>query len=383
VKKRILFLMSDTGGGHRAAAEAIRDALFIRYGEENIEAKLVDVFKHSQFPMNYMPELYPVIVNNSKASWGLGYKVTNSKRRSVFFARSLYMANHKRYRKILEDFPADVVVSVHSVITRPTLRAFNQLPERPPYVTVVTDLVSTHYFWYDRRAEFTMVPTEAAQDVGLSIGLDPDRMRVTGLPVHPNFTESLKGRDLAREELGWDSTTPTILMVAGGEGMGTLEETALAINEKKLDCNIAIIAGKNKKLKARLESMTWNQKVHVYGFVTNMPTFMEAADIIVTKAGPATLSEAAIAGLPMIISDAIPGQEEGNVTHVTDHNAGEYAPNPQLVANVVERWLTEGLDKLAHRSDNAKRIARPEAVWEIAEEVWKWAHHEPISTGKK
>ena len=107
---------------------------------------------------------------------------------------------------------------------------------------------------------------------------------------------------------------------------------------------------------------------------------MVASDIIVTKAGPSTIIEAAIAGLPMIISDRIPGQETGNVQLVVDNDAGIYAPKPEKVADTVALWLSEGEERLAKRSENAKRIAYPNAVWDIAESVWEWAHKPNIST---
>jgi 1,2-diacylglycerol 3-beta-galactosyltransferase len=109
-----------------------------------------------------------------------------------------------------------------------------------------------------------------------------------------------------------------------------------------------------------------------------MPQLMDAADIIVTKAGPATITEAAIAGLPMVLMDAIPGQEDGNVTHVIDNNAGAWAPEPQQAADVVASWVREGHEGVKRRSENAHKVGRPEAVWEIAEEVMRWSEHGPI-----
>ena len=101
---------------------------------------------------------------------------------------------------------------------------------------------------------------------------------------------------------------------------------------------------------------------------------MAASDIIVTKAGPSTISEAAIAGLPMIISDRIPGQETGNVRLVTENRAGIYLPKPEKVAERIRQWLAEGPETLRQRAENARRIARPDAVWEIADAVWDWAN---------
>jgi 1,2-diacylglycerol 3-beta-galactosyltransferase len=376
--KRIVFLMSDTGGGHRAAAEAIRDALYIRYGKDNVEATLIDVFRLSRFPMNYMPEFYPWLVNRSKASWAIGYNLSNTRGRANLLARTMYYTNARRFKKMIQTNPADVVVCVHSVITRAAMRAYDVLDMRPPFITVVTDLVTTHYFWYDKQAERCLVPTQAAYDRGLKAGLKPEQMRITGLPVDPRFMDSLVSKQAARAELGWLPDKPAILMVAGGDGMGPLHATARAISEKHLDCQLAIIAGRNRALKEKLEQTPWEQPTHIYGFVRNMPRLMAAADILVTKAGPATLTEAAIAGLPMIISDAIPGQEDGNVTYVVENNAGAYAPEPRQVAETVANWLHEGADALAQRAANARRIANPNAVWEIADEIWQWAHHESL-----
>lgn len=382
--KHILFLMSDTGGGHRAAAEAIRDALYIRYGEDNVSAVLVDVFKqYTNFPLKYQPELYPIWVNRGKSSWGMGYKLSNTRRSAALLSRGMYLTNSGKLRRMVKQHPADVVVCVHSVIARPSLRAYMSYEQRPPFITVVTDLVSTHVFWYDRRVDRCLVPTQAAYDRGLKYGLKPEQMRITGLPVHPHFTQQLTDKATARAQLGWSADLPTILMVAGGEGMGPIYETARAINERQLNCQLVIIAGKNKPLKAKLDKASWHQTTHIYPFVRNMPQMMAAADILVTKAGPATISEACIAGLPMILSDAIPGQEDGNVQLVVESGAGVYAPKPEEVAQAVAQWLDEGIAGLQKRAENARKIAHPNAVWDIADEVWSYAHQGPIATGKR
>jgi 1,2-diacylglycerol 3-beta-galactosyltransferase len=125
--KRVLFLMSDTGGGHRAAAEAIRDALFARHGEDAVQVELVDVFKQAHFPLNYMPELYPWIVNLSKAGWSMGFHLSNTRRRANVLSRSMYLSNARRLKRMVREHPADVVVSVHSVTARPSMDAFMTL----------------------------------------------------------------------------------------------------------------------------------------------------------------------------------------------------------------------------------------------------------------
>jgi 1,2-diacylglycerol 3-beta-galactosyltransferase len=375
--KRILLLFSDTGGGHRAAAEAIRDALLIRHpGEVAIE--MIDVFRsYTPFPFKYMPEMYPWLISRSKTSWGVGYYLTNTGSSVRLITRGMYASIEKGLKRMLDEHPADVVVCVHSVLTRPSMQAFSELGQRPPFIVVVTDLVSTHKFWFDRRVDRCLVPTQAAYENGLDSGLKPEQLRVTGLPVHPNFAERLVDKTAARAQLGWDPNLPTILIVGGGEGMGPLYKTARAINDARLECQLAVIAGRNEELKANLESSDWNQPTHIYPFVTNMPVLMAASDILVSKAGPATISEACIAGLPVILYDAIPGQETGNIDFVVENNAGVFAPTTPAVVEAVTQWLAEGKPGLTRRSENARRIGYPDAVWHIADEVWQYAQQPP------
>lgn len=371
--KRALILFSDTGGGHRAAAEAIRDAMAVRYAKD-VSVEMVDVFRtYSPFPFKYMPEMYPWIINRSKTSWGMGYKLTNTSNSVKLLSSGVYVSIEKGLRRMLHEHPADVIVSVHSVLTRPSMEALLRFDKRPPFITVVTDLVSTHRFWFDRRVDRCLVPTQAAYETGLECNLRPDQLRVTGLPVHHLFAERLTDKGSARSELGWQPDLPTILMVGGGEGMGPLYQTARALNSQRLKCQLVIIAGRNQELREKLQSESWNQPTHIYPFVTNMPVLMAAADVLLTKAGPATISEACIAGLPMILYDAIPGQETGNIDFVVENEAGVFAPTTPEVMTTLTQWLAEGSAGLQRRSDNARRLGRPNAVWDIAGEVWHYA----------
>ncbi len=383
MKKRILFLMSDTGGGHRAAAEAIAEALHRKYADK-VAIELIDVFKaYSPFPWNFMPELYPWLISHGKSSWGAGYNFSNTPQRAKVLSRGMYITVEGRIKRMLREHPSDVVVSVHSLLTPLAMQALNARDTRPPFVGIITDLVSTHMFAYAPDSERTLVPTQPAYERGLDAGLRPDQMRITGLPVHPRFSEGLADKTEARRTLGWDITLPTLLLVGGGDGMGPLFKAARAINSRRLKCQLVVIAGRNKTLKAELEAASWNQPTHIYGFVNDMPRLMSAADVLVSKAGPSTICEACIAGLPMILYDAIPGQETGNVQYVLDNRAGVFAPSPLEVADVAQKWLGEGTARLHQRSENARRIGRPNAVWEIAEEVWHYAHQPPVATNRR
>ena len=109
MKKRVLFLFSDTGGGHRSAFQAIQDAMEIRYGDE-VEFDAVDVLREMKWPLNKQPELYPVVVNNSKLLWALLYRSTDGKRRVQAIRQFIYMNNRKNLKRVVKEHPADVVV---------------------------------------------------------------------------------------------------------------------------------------------------------------------------------------------------------------------------------------------------------------------------------
>lgn len=380
-QKRVVFLMSDTGGGHRAAADAIRAAMEQRYPGQ-YAYQLIDVYRrYTPFPFNFMPEIYPRWVNHLPLSWGLSLRFIDSRSRNRLVMAFINQMWKRGIQRMVDEHPADVLVSVHSLFNRPAMRALEATQlQRPPFVTVITDLVTTPAFWYERRVERCLVPTQAAYDRGRHFGMQPEQMRVTGLPVHPEFVAGLLDKATAREKLGWDAHRTAVLLIGGGDGMGPVYPIAREINRRGLDIQLHIIAGRNRLLQRRLELLKWQQPTRVYPFVTNMPELMAAADILVTKAGPATICEACIAGLPIVLSGAVPGQEDGNVSYVVENGAGVYAPGPVPVADTLAAWLAEGPAALAERAARAKALGRPNAAAEIAEEIHVQAQRAPIRT---
>ena len=147
--------------------------------------------------------------------------------------------------------------------------------------------------------------------------------------------------------------------------MGPLESVVRAISDKKLAANLVVVSGRNQQLRQHLQSLEWNVPVKVYGFVREMPAFMRASDVLITKAGPGTISEAFIAGLPLILYHRLPGQETGNVDYVVDNGAGIWAPEPQKIAGVLETWLNDPVI-LKRFADASAHLARPQAARQIA-----------------
>jgi 1,2-diacylglycerol 3-beta-galactosyltransferase len=362
-RRRILFLFSDTGGGHRSAAEAIIEALEADF-PGRFEIHLVDVFKeYAPYPLDKTPKAYPDMVRIPQA-WGLGYHISDGPRRARTITRVFWPYVRRSMRRMMRANPADVIVSVHPLFTAATDRALG--PNRPALITVVTDLVTGHALWYHRNVDLCVVPTDAARERALRHGMRPDRVRTVGLPAASRFCVPFGDRDSLRRELGWPLDLPLVLVVGGGEGMGPLSETAQAIahgGEGRL--GVVVVCGRNERLRHKLEQVDWKVPAFIYGFERRIPEMMRATNLLVTKAGPGTITEALNAGLPMVLYSRLPGQEDGNVRYVQEEGVGLWAPGPERAASAALGWLADP-HALRVAAERCRAIARPQAAREIA-----------------
>ncbi len=360
--KRIVFIFSDTGGGHRSAAQAIIEALDLEF-PNRFATEMIDIFRqYAPPPLDLAPDIYPPLSRTPKL-WELGYRISDGPRRMRWLYSTIWPYIRSSINRLISENPCSLIVSVHQLTNAPVVRALRH--HNVPFVTVVTDMVTTHASWYDARANLVIVPTEAARQRGISLGLRAEQMPVAGLPVAERFCQPAGDRTLLRQKLGWLPDLPVILLVGGGEGMGPLEQVAQAIDRLKPKAALMVVAGRNRALEARLERKTWQIPTRVYGFVDAMPDFMRAADILVTKAGPGTISEAFIAGLPMILYSRMPGQEDGNVIYVVNEGAGVWAPSAESAAAAVQTWLKHPA-QLDRAAQACRRLARPQASRQIA-----------------
>ncbi len=361
-RSHILFLFSDTGGGHRSATEAIIEALNLEY-DHLFSTQMVDIFLDvAPRPLNYMPKWYPYMVRVPEV-WGFSYRISNGTRRSRVIVESAYPYVRRRLHRVIRQNPADMIVSLHPLANDPFLHALGK--KRPPFFTVVTDLVTTHALWFHKDVDLCMVPTDAALQRALEAGLNPGQVKVVGLPVADRFCQPIGDPIALRSKLGWPLEQPVVLLVGGGEGMGPIEKTVAAIAEARLPITLVVIAGRNIELKQRLEARQWPMKTFIYGFVREMPDFMRAANILVTKAGPGTISEALNAGLPMILYSRLPGQEDGNVDYVISEGVGVWAPKTSYIVSAIKAWITHP-KQLELAAEACCQAARPQAARTIA-----------------
>lgn len=361
-RKRILFLFSDTGGGHRSATEALVEALDLEFPGQ-FDSTKVDFFRdYYPAPLNRAPEIYPPMSRMPQA-WGLSFKVSNSRGRTDAITTLSYPYLRKAAKRLVRENPADLIVSVHPLVNSHLARAMRKSPR--PFITVVTDMVSTHAFWYDRRADLVVVPTSQAKEHAIQYGIPAGNLRVVGLPVGERFRAPLPDRDAWRRDKGWRTDLPVILVVGGGDGLGGVKRIAKALNESDLKATLVVICGRNESLREDLLAIDWKLPAHIYGFTRDMPEFMRAADIMVTKAGPGSISEAFICGLPIVLYSRLPGQEDGNVDYVVEGGAGVWAPRAADARAVLRHWVSNPAARaqVAHAS---ARLARPDAARQIA-----------------
>lgn len=361
-RPHILFLFSDTGGGHRSATEAIIEALHLEF-PNRISTEMVDIFRqYAPRPLNYLPDLYPKMVRVPQA-WGLSFRLSNGPHRARLITAGAWPYVSRSIRRLVAQHPSNLIVSVHPLATAPVLRALGS--ERARFYTVVTDLVTAHALWYNRRTDRCLVPTEATYQRAIKAGLFPEQVQVVGLPVADRFCRPAGDKAELRARFDWPQDRPLILLVGGGEGMGPLEKVAHAIANAHLPASLVVIAGRNQSLKERLQKVKWPIPTFVHGFVREMPDFMRAADVLVTKAGPGTISEALNAGLPMILYSRLPGQEDGNVSYVVSNGAGVWAPHPDQIVAALQSWLHSPAER-ASAAQACIRLARPQAARQIA-----------------
>jgi 1,2-diacylglycerol 3-beta-galactosyltransferase len=362
----VLILMCDSGGGHRSVADAIVGAaehLFPGKYQFQLADIMADGFS---FPLNLAGRMYGPAVNRLPRSWGLLWHLTNGRRRSPLLLRMVSPLAATRLRSILRSRKPGLIISTHPWANHIPVWVLQELGWKVPLVTVITDPVSVHNWWLCPDVDLCLVPTEKVRQKALEAGFTPERVKVVGIPVELEFLNPSRSQGELRKELGLAENLPTVLVTGGGDGMGNVFPVARAVAQASLDVQLLIVAGRNEKLKARLEEVSWEVPIRIVGFAENMPALMHATDVIVTKAGPSTISEALVCGLPMLVSGSLRGQEEGNAEWVVESGAGLLTPTPEKAAAALKELLQPGNETLAHMAESAYQAAKPHAALEAA-----------------
>ncbi|PIS30602.1 hypothetical protein COT42_02565 [Candidatus Saganbacteria bacterium CG08_land_8_20_14_0_20_45_16] len=361
-KKKILYLYSDTGGGHRASANAIMNAVEQLRGSQ-IEQEKIDVFCECSKFLNVFARLYGPVINYSPKMWGLLYYWLDDKRKLSQLEKIAGPLILPELTRMIKQKKPDVIVSVHPMVNHLTLKALKASKLDIPFVLVITDPVTLHRAWIVPGVDECLVATDQAKQLAIKYGMPAAKIRVLGLPIHPKF---------ALRQPAKKNKLFTILLMGGGEGIGKMGEIVEALRQSNIKAKLIVIAGRNKKLEKKLKTVAKSSALptEIYGFTDKVPEIMAESDIIITKAGPGTIAEAMAMNLPIIITDWLPGQEEGNVEFVVKENIGRVSREPDKVVEIVKEFMVPA--RLAELKQNIKRVSRPQAALGIAREIFSY-----------
>ena len=365
--KRIVVLYQDTGGGHRSTAEAVIQGLNIAF-PERYHISSLNFTPYLPWPASRGEQSYPAVVDRARFVHAALFHVLNGKRRVAMLRRWFSLVGRGKAAQLLADHPADAYVSCHPLCSQFMPPAIHRARSMAAFVHVVTDLLSGHTAHFARDIDHCCVPNPQVRRQAVANRVPPERIDVTGQPVWPDLRARMAEGGEMRAKLALDPGVPVALLLGGGDGMGALGPTARAILSSDLNLQLIVVCGRNEALRDDLSHAEWRLKLRVLGFVDVVPELMGASDILITKAGTLTLCEGFLAGLPILIYDAIPGQEAGNVDYVVSAGAGAWCPAPGAVLEQLRAWLADPAGLAAARASSG-RLAQPDAAIEVAKVV--------------
>ncbi|MCS7235504.1 MAG: glycosyltransferase [Armatimonadota bacterium] len=363
-----LVLSASYGGGHQRVAEVLEAAW--RRSLPRVEVELVDFFDRFVNPvMNRLTRsLYVRSVRHAPRLWGAFYDATGHIRPDSPTQRFINRLGKSRLLAYLRERDFHVVVSVHPTPAGSLSELKGEGKVHHPSAVVLTDY-AVHSQWIHPYVDLYCVASEEVRAGLVDRGVPADRIRVTGIPVDPAFAQPVDRGEVARR-LGLDPSRTTVLVMAGAYAMlgGILDVHRVLLTLRK-PVQAVFVCGRDHALVQRLRQRSRRRPdFHVHGFVSNVHEWMAAADLLITKAGGITVSEALVRELPMVIYRPIPGQEEWNTRMLAAAGAAWVARDPEDLRRALDRLLADP-GALESMRAAARRVRRPHAAREAAEAI--------------
>lgn len=356
----VLVLSAASGAGHVRAAEA----LVLSFGAAGRPAHHLEVlgYTNSLFRKIYT-DLYVELVNRRPHLLGLLYDALD--RPWEFQKRRLALdrLNMRPLVRLLKEENPSLAVCTHFLPAEILVHLRRKKILEVPIGVVVTD-IDAHAMWLYRGVDWYFVACTETKVHMAELGIPPETIHVTGIPIDPAFAVR-KSKRKARLSLGLDPGRTTVLVSAGGFGVGPVESLVRSLQKVSHPLQVAVICGRNEQLVGRLAALS--EGVHpmrVIGYTTEMDTWMAASDLLVGKAGGLTSSEALARGLVMVIVNPIPGQEERNSDHLLEDGVAIRCNNLPALAYKVDSLLQDR-ERYAKMRKSASRAGRPDAARDI------------------
>jgi processive 1,2-diacylglycerol beta-glucosyltransferase len=370
--KKVLILSVSAGAGHLRAAEALERAFLLMNAAQ--EVRHIDtlqytnkIFRHlyskSYIEMvNKMPEVLGWLYDHLDKPW------KNERRRLAFDK-----LNTRPFVKMLKEYQPDIIVCTHFLPAEiiSWLKAKQRISCRQSIV--VTDF-DVHAMWLCHHYEHYFVALDETRLHLEKLGIPANKITVSGIPIDPVFAEQKNRREM-RDKHGLRQDVTTILLSAGGFGVGPMEHILQSLmSDMRSPAEVVALCGRNQKLKRRIDHLAASippdspLSIKTVGYTTAMDEYMSASDILLGKPGGLTTSEALAKGLIFVIVNPIPGQEERNSDHLLEEGVAIRCNNLPVLAHKLDLLLSDPARMNTMRA-NARRLARPHAAREVIEKL--------------
>jgi processive 1,2-diacylglycerol beta-glucosyltransferase len=352
---RVLVFSATFGAGHVRAAEALIES--IHNLSAGAEVTHIDCWAVLSKNLNEVfKDFYIGMIKHTPKLWGKFYYVTSAISPDSVFQRGLNNIGQSKYLTYIREFQPDLIICTYPTVAGvlADLRLKQLLDV--PLVAVVTDY-AVHSQWIHHGVDLYIVGCADICSSFISRGIDPGRIKVTGIPVSSKFE-----RDLNRSEimdgLGLLPNRPTVLIMGGAYGvLSEMKDLCRTLADTLTPCQSIVVCGQDKNLYESLDELVENAQNPVlrFGYVNNVEELMTAADVIITKAGGLTVSEALTKRLPIIVYKPIPGQEQENALFLEKIGAGITARTRVELEKILLSLLVqpENLEKMRQAAARA------------------------------
>jgi len=371
--RKVLLLSASAGAGHLRAAEAIEKAFNEAKDAESREVRHIDVLNYTnKLFRHFYSKAYIDLVNKMPEVPGWMYDKLDKPWKNERRRLALDKLNTRPFVKLLRTYQPDLIVCTHFLPAEIVswLKARERLSSRQ--VIIVTDF-DVHAMWLVHHYERYFVALEEARVYLEALGIPPNKITVSGIPIDPVFAVK-KNKQEMRAKHGLAADRTTILLSAGGFGVGSVDALVNSLLPLQHRAQIVAICGRNEELKKRLSRLAARIKpdatvtLKPFGYTKEMDELMTASDIVIGKPGGLTTSEALAKGLVFVIVNPIPGQEERNSDHLLEAAVAIRSNNLPTLSYKLDRLLADP-QRFRSMQTNSRRMGRPNAAKEIVEEL--------------
>ncbi|NMM61570.1 UDP-N-acetylglucosamine--LPS N-acetylglucosamine transferase [Clostridium sp. P21] len=363
---KVLILSVSAGGGHGHAAEALKDYINLKFPESEI--KIIDTLKYINpiidkvvigsylKTLKVTPSLYGKLYNHSEGDYGIANTIS---------AKFNEIMTYK-LMPLIDELSPNILISTHPFTTEMVSIMKAKYNLTIPAISIITDYYS-HGSWLHPYIDAHVVSNKDMVEDMVSKGIPRNTIHDLGIPVKPNFIEKYKKEETLKE-LDLCTSKFTILVMGGSLGMGKITDVYQELIKVNKDIQIIVITGKNEKLHNELLMLkeTSTKPTKIIGFTDTVNKYMQASDLLLTKPGGLTITEALICKIPLGIFSPIPGQEEKNAEFLLNHNLAINLSDTNKCQQTIENLL-EFKDKLTVMKANCSKFSKPDSGYKIVE----------------